>query len=279
VVLATIKILFIGEIVGKCGVFCVKMLLPKIKKEYGIDFVIANGDGATKGFGLGKNHAIYLHKLGINVLTSGECIYYKRDMVEYISKATYILRPANYPKTNPGRGWMIYQINSKKIAIISLLGQAGFARIHLGNPFYKLEQIIKKVEEQTKIVIVDFHAATTSEKYTMFHNFAGKISAIMGSHGKVLTADATIFKDYTAVICDVGRTGSQYSVGGLDSEIEIRKYLTQIPEYSNTKCKQLALQGVVLEIDEQGKALSIDTIKRECKEEFRDRERNSIQDK
>ena len=100
-----IRVLYIGEIVGKAGVYCIKQALPKLKPELGINFVIANGEGATGGFGIGKNHSIYLHKLGIDVITGGEKIYYKKDMVPHIAKSPYILRPANYPPSNPGRGW------------------------------------------------------------------------------------------------------------------------------------------------------------------------------
>ena len=137
-VVADFRVLCLGEIVGKGGVFCVKTLLSRVKAEKEIDFVIANGEGATGGFGIGKNHAIYLHKLGIDVITSGECIYYKKDMVGFIQNASFILRPANYPPGNPGRGWWIYEKEGRKLAVISLLGQAGYNRVHLSNPFNTL---------------------------------------------------------------------------------------------------------------------------------------------
>jgi metallophosphoesterase (TIGR00282 family) len=271
----TVKVLFIGEIVGKCGVFCVKRLLPKIKAEMGIDFVVANGDGATGGFGIGRNHAVYLRKLGIDVITGGECIYYKRDIVEHIAKAPYLLRPANYPYGNPGRGFMVYDSPKGKIGVISLLGMAGFDRTHLSNPFFCAKSLIEKINAQTKVILIDFHAATTSEKYTMFYHLAGSASAVFGTHGKALTADARIMGGKTAVICDAGRTGNGFSVGGLDSEIEIRKFLTQIPEYSQVKCDHLELQGAVVEIEEDGTAKSIVTLKRRCEEVFHEGDRES----
>jgi metallophosphoesterase (TIGR00282 family) len=271
----TIKVLFIGEIVGKCGVFTVKHLLPELKREYGIDFTVANGDGATGGFGIGRNHAIYLRKLGVDVITGGECIYYKRDIVEHIAHAPYLLRAANYPYGDPGRGYNIYDTPRGKIAVISLLGMSGFDRTHLGNPFFCATSLIEKLREQTKIVLIDFHAPTTSEKYTMFYHLAGKVTAVIGTHNKALTADAKIMAGRTAVICDTGRTGNSMSVGGLDSEIEIRKFLTQINEYSQVKCEYLELQGAVVEIGEDGAALSIHTIKRPCREAFNEAERES----
>jgi len=263
-----LRVLFIGEIVGKCGVFCVKHLLPEMKKELAIDFVVANGDGATGGFGIGKNHAVYLRRLGVDVITGGECIYYKRDIVDHIVRAPYLLRAANYPYGNPGRGFMVYDTPRGKIGVISLLGMAGFDRTHLGNPFFCAKSLIEKVNEQTPLVLIDFHAATTSEKYTMFHHLAGSVSAVVGTHAKALTADARIMAGKTAVICDAGRTGNSFSVGGLDSEIEIRKYLTQIHEYSQVKCEHLELQGVLIEIGEDGAARSIETVKRPCEEVF-----------
>jgi metallophosphoesterase (TIGR00282 family) len=262
----TLKILYIGEIVGSPGVFCVKSRLASLKEDLDIDFVIASADGATGGFGLGKNHSIYLHKLGVDVLTSGECIYYKKDMVTHIVKAPYVLRAANYPYGNPGRGWNVFSVNDRKIAVINLLGQSGFTRVHLDNPFLLVENIIEKISAETKTIFIDFHASTTAEKYTMFYYLDGKVSAVLGSHTKVLTADASVLQGGTAVIAGTGRTGSQYSVGGLDPEIEIRKFLTQIHEQSRITWRNLELQGVLVETDDQGKAVAIKVVREVCEE-------------
>ncbi len=262
----SIRVLFLGEIVGKAGVFCIKNHLSKIKEEKNIDFVIAEAEGTTGGFGLGKNHSIYLHKLGIDVLTGGECIYYKKDMVGHIQKASYILRPANYPPGNPGRGWWMYRRENFSIAVIVLLGQAGFGRVHLSNPFTFLPELVSRASEETNMIILDFHACTTAEKYTMFHHADGKLSAVIGTHGKTLTSDAAVFPGGTAVLCDAGRTGSIDSVGGLEPKVEVRKYITQIPERSKDAYGKLEIQGAVIEIEENGKASSIETIRRSCGE-------------
>jgi len=198
--------------------------------------------------------------------------------VEHIARAPYMLRAANYPYGNPGRGFMIYDTPQGKIGVISLLGMAGFDRTHLGNPFFAAQSLVEKIKEQTPRVVLDFHAATTSEKYTMFHHLAGTASAVIGTHAKALTADARIMAGGTAVICDAGRTGNSYSVGGLDSEIEIRKYLTQIHEYSQVKCEHLELQGAVVEIDDDGAARSIETVKRRCEEVFHEGNRENSED-
>ncbi len=268
-----LRVLFLGEIVSKAGIYCIKTLLQDIRDQYSIDFVIANGEGATGGFGIGKNHSIYLHKLGIDVITSGECIYYKMDMVTHIKKAPYILKPANYPPGTPGRGWKIYSVGSTNLAVINLLGQSGFNRVHLSNPYTYLPELISRISEETKNIIVDFHAATTAEKYSMFFHADGLVSAVIGTHFKVLTADAQIFPQGTAVITDVGRVGSFNSVGGLDPGIEIQKYVTQIPERSKDAWDNLELQGCILDINQYGKTENIEVIQKQC--EVKDHERNS----
>jgi metallophosphoesterase (TIGR00282 family) len=261
---ATVRILYIGEIVGSSGVFCVKTKLPQLKEQRSIDFVVASGDGATGGFGIGKNHSIYLHKLGVDAITSGECIYYKKDMVTHIAKAPYILRAANYPYGNPGRGWHVFSVGDSKVGVVNLLGQSGFNRVHLNNPFLMIHDIVAKIAEQTNVIVVDFHASTTAEKYTMFYHLEGKVSAVLGSHSKVLSADARILPGGTAVIAGTGRTGSSYSVGGLDPQIEIRKFLTQIHEQSRISWDELELQGVLVETDAEGRATGIEIVRETC---------------
>ncbi len=259
-----IRALFLGEVIGKAGVYCVKKKLPELKREYHPDIVIANGEGVTGGFGLGKNHSIYLHKLGVDVITSGECIYYKMDMVSHIKKAPYILRPANYPPGNPGRGWWIYAVKDKKVAVVNLLGQSGFNRVHLSNPYSFLPEIVSRILPETHCIIVDFHASTTAEKQSLFFQADGSVSAIIGTHFKVLTADAQVTKKGTATITNAGRTGSVNSVSGLDPEVEITKYLTQVPERSKDAWAKPELQALLIDIGGNGRAESIEIIRKEC---------------
>lgn len=263
----SINVLCIGEVVGKAGVYCLKKLLPAIRKEEEIDFVIANTEGATGGFGLGKNHSIYIRKLGIDCQTLGEKCYYKKDIVDHLIKAPYILRPVNYPPGNPGHGWRFYNIkDNKKIAVISMLGQSGFSRTHLSNPFTYAPTLAEKLKNDADIVILDFHAATTAEKQIMFNLMDGRLSAVVGSHTKAITADERILQKGTAIITDTGRTGSIESVGGLDEKIEIEKFITQIPQRSGDAWKKLELQGVIIKFDDSGKATSIKRIRKECEE-------------
>ncbi len=259
-----LRVLYLGEIVGKAGVYCVKSALSRVRSDYKVDAVVANADGATGGFGLGKNHSIYLRKLGIDVITGGDQIYYKKDMVTHIETAPYILRPANFPPGTPGRGWRYYSFGEHKLAVISLLGQSGFERVHVSNPFTFLPEIVSRLKNETNTILLDFHASTTAEKYTMFHHAAGTVSAICGSGQRVMTADATIMEGGTAVICDAGRTGSRCSVGGLEPEGEIRQLVSAIPERSGEAWAELELQGVVIEFNDDGCAISIEPLREAC---------------
>lgn len=257
----SIRILALGEIVGKPGIYTIKSGLKKLKQEQQIDLVIANGEGATGGFGIGKNHSIYLKKIGIDVITTGEKTFYKKDMVDQITRAPYILRPANYPPMNPGRGWRTFRVGDKDVAVLTLLGQSEYSRIHLSNPFSFLDMILEKIRTVTPWIIVQFHAATTAEKRAMFFHADGRVSAVVGTHNKALTADAEVFPKGTAVITDNGRCGSQISVGGLDPEVEIRKFLTQIPERSQDCWDGLELQGVIITLGDDGRAENIETLR------------------
>jgi len=260
----SLRLLFLGEIVGKAGVFCIKSGLKKLKKSYNADFVIANGDGTTGGFGMGKNHSIYLRKLGIDVLTSGDQIYFKKDMVPHIEKAYYILRPVNHLSSNPGRGWRYYTVGEQKVAVINFLGQAGFGRVHASNPFTYLPELAERIRKETPFIIVDFHALTTAEKWSMFHLADGMVSAVIGTGQRVLTADAQVRPHGTGVICDAGRVGSIASVSGLDPAIEMQKFLRQVPQRSGEAWEGLEIQGVALEIDDEGKTTSIESFRHQC---------------
>ena len=260
------NILYIAEIVGKAGVYALKKCLPELKKEKKIDFIIACADSATGGNGLGRNHAAYIRKLGVNVITTGECCFYKKDLTENLGKISYILRPDNLNLEAPGLGSRVFHTGGdkqgQKIAVAVLLGQSGFGRIHANNPFSGLPALLERLRQETSFVIIDFHAMTTAEKQTFFAMADGNCSAVIGSHSKVQTADERILPGGTAVITDAGRTGSAESVGGSEKESKIKEYLSGIPDWTRETWEKPELQGLFIELDGNGKALSIERIKR-----------------
>jgi metallophosphoesterase (TIGR00282 family) len=260
------RVLFLGEIVGKAGHFTLKNLLDDLKVRERVDFVIANANGATGGFGLGKNHAVTLRRKGIDVLTGGENIYFKKDIVEFMPKAPWILRPANLPPVIPGRGWGVYESPAGEVGVICMIGQSGYTRTHGNNPFTYLPELVRKIKERTEIVILNFHATTTAERRTMAFHSDGTITAMIGTGTRCQTADASIMRGGTAVITDAGRTGSRDSVYGMDSRTELRILQTGMPERSKDGWGNLRLQGVVIGIGADGKAESIETLDVPCKE-------------
>jgi metallophosphoesterase (TIGR00282 family) len=268
------KILYVAEIVGKAGVYAYKKALPDIKNQYKPDFVIACADGATGGNGLGRNHAAYLHKLGANVLTLGECCFYKKDLTENLVKLPYILRPLNLNPEAPGIGSRVFKANlinsiehetkfhagNTKIAVAVLLGQSGFTRLHSSSPFSGLQAMLERLKQETPVVIIDFHAQATAEKHTLFAMACGRCSAVIGSHCRVQTADDQI-RNGTAIITDAGRTGSSLSVGGCDTASRIKEYVSGIPDWTRDAWEKPELQGVLLDIADNGKALSIERVR------------------
>ncbi|SIQ59956.1 hypothetical protein SAMN05920897_11186 [Alkalispirochaeta americana] len=276
------KILYVAEIVGKPGLHCLKTTLPAMKRDRNIDLVIANGDSVTGGFGLGKNHSITMKKMGVDVITGGDQLFFKKDMTEHIGQAPWILRPANLCPDTPGRGWRHYTISPgetelpeeeeseeggllERVAVISLLGQSGFDRIHGSNPYTMLSSLVERLRKRACAIILDFHATTTAEKYTMFHHADGMVTAVIGSGQRVQTADAQVMPSGTAVICDAGRTGSRSSVGGFAPGPEIKKYLSRLSAKSEESWEDLQLQGVLLEVDSAtGYLLSFEALQIPC---------------
>ena len=257
------KILFLGEIVGRCGIGVIKNSLKKFREENAVDYVIANGEGATSGYGLGFQNAQSIHHMGVDVFVLGEKTYFKIDMVEGITKRDKILRPANFPEAAPGRGIRYYNVGDKKICVINMLGMMGFTHPHLNNPFLVSEALVEKAREDTNTVIYVFHSQATAEKQAMYYLLKGKVSAVIGTHTKALTADAKI-GDGTAYISDLGRCGSSDSVGGFEPEHEIKKMRTQITVRSHESWEKPQLQGLLVTIDDStGKAVSVETIKKD----------------
>lgn len=250
-----------GEIVGRCGIGVIKYHLKTFRENNNIDFVIANGEGATGGFGLGFSNAQSLRHMGIDVLTLGEKAFFKIDMTDALSRYDRVLRPANYPEDAPGRGIRHFSVGDKRVCVINILGMLGFNNPHLNNPFLAIEKIVEKAKAETPYVFVIFHSQATAEKITMGHLLDGKASAVIGTHTKILTGDATVLENRTAYISDIGRCGSSESVGGFDPSGEIKKYSTGLFVRSRECWKKPQLQGLVATFDESGLCTELETVR------------------
>jgi metallophosphoesterase (TIGR00282 family) len=255
------KVLYIAELAGKTGVYTFKKALNELKTRFLWDFMVVCADGATGGNGLGRSHAVYIHKLGANAITLGDCCFYKKDLTENIDKSPYVLRPENLNPDAPGLGTKIFSTENGKVAVAVFVGQNGFGRLYANNPFTTLPGVLERLRKQTPYVIVDFHAQASAEKKTFFYAADGLCSAVIGSHTRVQTTDETIMPGGTACISDAGRTGSQQSVGGCDINSRITEYLTGIPNWTKEAWEKPELQGVYLDIDKDGKTRSIERIR------------------
>jgi metallophosphoesterase (TIGR00282 family) len=256
-----VKILYVAELVGKAGLYALKKGIGEFKKGGSaggpVDFVIVCADGVTGGNGLGRNHAAYIRKLGADVITTGECCFYKKDLTENIEKIPYVLRPENLNAGAPGIGSRVFKAGTEKVAVTVLLGQSGFGKIHGNNPFSLLPSLLERLRQETPYVIVDFHAEATGEKKILFAEADGRCSAVIGSHTRVQTADEAVLPGGTAVISDAGRTGSAESVGGVEIEGRIGEYLSGIPDWTREAIDRPELQGALIDLDKNGRALSI----------------------
>ncbi len=263
------KILYISEITAKAGIWLVKKKLKALKKEYNPDFVIANANSATASGGLGRQHAGYLHKMGIDCITGGDLIFQNPDLVSSIDNISYVLRPYNLTAEAPGRGWkFLYNKNTKeKLAVVSILGRISSHRIMAENPYTYADELVEKLKQDTNFILVDFSAFATGEKQAFAYMLDGKVSAVIGSGAKVQTADNCILENGTAYITDAGRSGSLNSVGGYEIEHKIREYRTCLPDYGREAWDNPCIQGLSLTLDEQGKATDITRIFEEVERE------------
>ncbi len=259
-----VKILFIGDIVGKPGRQAVSRELHRLVDRYLVDLVIANGENAAGGFGITEETANDLFKCGIHVLTSGNHIWDKRDSYDFIGHEERLLRPANYPEGTPGRGSALYSTaGGVKVAVLNLEG-----RVFMNNldcPFRTADRELDRLRAETPIILVDFHAEATSEKASLGWYLDGRVSAFIGTHTHIQTADERILPGGTAYLTDAGMTGGFDSVIGVRKEEAISKFLSQLPVKFDIAKNNLRLNGVVVEVDEQsGKAMSIERINIGC---------------
>jgi len=255
-----LRLLMIGDIVGRSGRRAVKVNVSSLKREFDLDLVIANGENAAGGNGITKEVAQELFSSGVDVLTMGNHVWNKKEAYVYIDRETRIVRPANYPPGTPGIGANVYDTRRKvQVAVINLAGRVFLQAIDC--PFRKADEMIARMKEKARVVVVDFHAEATSEKIAMGWFLDGRVSAMVGTHTHVQTADERILPGGTAYITDLGMTGPWNSVIGVKKEIIIDKFVTQLPQRFEVATGAFQFNGVVIDIDEEtGEATSIKRI-------------------
>lgn len=255
------KILLIGDIVGENGVNKVKQILPKYKEKENIDFVITNAENSGDGMGITSKIFKELMCAGVNVVTMGNHTWGKKDIFNIIDNPN-LIRPANYAKNIVGKGYNIYEHNGKKICVINLIGRVDM-NVLSENPFNVAEEIINDIKGKADFIIIDFHAEATAEKIAMGYFLDGKITCIFGTHTHVATADEKILENGTAYITDIGMTGPEKSVIGMNIDASIKRFVTTLPEkYRVSEDKNIILNGCILTVnDESCRAEKIERIK------------------
>lgn len=259
-----VNILFIGDIVGKPGRQAVSRELHRLVDRFSIDLVIANGENASGGFGITSESAKELFNCGVDLFTSGNHIWDKKEALEYLKKEERIIRPSNYPVGAPGKGSTVFVTpGGIKVGVINLEGRVFMDALDC--PFRAADREIAALSEVTKVIFVDFHAEATSEKTSLGWYLDGRVSAVVGTHTHVQTADERILTSGTAYITDVGMTGAFDSVIGVRKDEPIYRFLTQMPAKFEVAKKDLRLNGVVVTIDEiSGNALAIERVNIPC---------------
>ncbi len=253
------KILFIADIVGKPGRSALAQSLPLLVQERQIDFVIANGENAAGGLGLTPSIMEEIMACGVDVITSGNHIWKRTEILEAVSRPE-LLRPANYPPEAPGRGWGVFEKKSFKISVINLQGRVFMEPSDC--PFKIADAIIEKAVKHTPVIIVDIHAEATSEKLALARYLDGRISAVVGTHTHVQTSDARILEGGTAFISDAGMTGSPDGIIGVEKEEIIRKFITGMPFRFKVARGNETLEGVIIDIEQEtGRAVSIEPVR------------------
>ena len=252
------RILMIGDVIGKPGRRAVKQLLSSLRLEHGIDMVIANGENTAGGFGITLDTANELLDSGVDILTSGNHIWDQKEIIPYLDEGLLLVRPANYPDA-PGRGSLLHN----NVLVINLLGRVFMPPLDC--PFRTVDRILKEAaaSERPAVVIVDFHAEATSEKQAMGWYLDGRVSAVLGTHTHVGTVDGRVLPEGTAYISDVGMTGPLDSVIGSETGVVLERFLTGMPQRLPVANGPVLLNSVLVDIDQAtGKALSIERLDR-----------------
>lgn len=256
------NILFLGDIIGKVGRHAVRDLMPALRAKYRPDYIIANGENAAAGFGITRSvYDELIYDIGINSLTSGNHIWDKKEIFKDFPAMDKLLRPLNYPACMHGKGYRIDMVQETGVCVISLLGRV-FMNSNIDCPFRTMDKIIEEVKDKAKVIIVDFHAEATSEKRALGFYLDGKVTAVIGTHTHIQTADEQILDKGTAYISDAGMVGPRDSVLGMQTQTAINRFLYGINEkFEVVETGEVDLCGCLLTIDNAtGKATAISRI-------------------
>jgi metallophosphoesterase (TIGR00282 family) len=244
-----LTVLFLGDIVGEPGRNAVIGRLPELKEKHALDFVIVNGENAAGGRGITGKITIDLLRAGVSVITTGDHIWDQKDILSFLDLEPRLLRPLNYPDGAPGHGSIILETAKGKIGVISVQART-FMQPILENPFRSVETVVTRMREETANIIVDIHGETTSEKIAMGRFLDGKVSAVIGTHTHVQTADEQIFPGGTAFMCDAGMCGPVNSILGRAIEPIMNRFISNLPASFPVAGGEVRLRGALLEIDE-----------------------------
>ena len=252
-----LTVLFLGDVVGEPGRKAVIARLPELKEKHGLDFVIVNGENAAGGRGITGKITIELLRAGVSVVTTGDHIWDQKDIVSFLALEPRLLRPLNYPDGAPGGGSIVLETAKGKIGVINVQART-FMQPILENPFRALETAVTKMRQETVNIIVDAHGETTSEKIALGRFLDGKVSAVIGTHTHVQTADEQIFPGGTAFLCDAGMCGPINSILGRAIEPIMNRFVSNLPASFPVAAGEVRLRGALIEIDETtGRALRI----------------------
>ncbi|MBI3649730.1 MAG: TIGR00282 family metallophosphoesterase [Acidobacteria bacterium] len=254
------NVIILGDVVGKPGIQVLCQSLGKLKAQHEAEFVVVNVENAADGAGLTAQIGEQILAAGVDVMTSGNHIYDKKDVIKYIENQPRLLRPANYAPETPGRGLWLGSTNSgTQVAVINVQGRVFMPPTDC--PFRVADKLISEIGKRAAIIIVDHHAEATSEKVALGRYLDGRVSVVVGTHTHVQTADEQIFANGTAYITDLGMTGPHDSVIGVDSQIVIQRFLRGMPNRFETATDDARVNGIVVELDERtGKAVRIERI-------------------
>ncbi len=243
------RILFIGDVVGSPGREMLSTYLPKLKSKYKPTVTIVNGENSAAGKGITEKIYKQILDLGAQVVTLGNHTWDQRELIEVIDHCPNLVRPANFPEEVPGRGYAIIKVNQIEIGVISIQGRTFLPPLDC--PFKKADELIKEVKKRTPIIFVDFHAEATSEKQAMGWYLDGRVSAVVGTHTHVQTADFRILPNKTAYITDAGMTGPYDGILGMEREAVLKKFVTSLPVRFEVAKGREQLNGVIIDIDEK----------------------------